>query len=58
MIKSLKEYQEKKKKLINYNKFYYDYSDPKIDDANYDELKRQLINFEKKNKIPNNEKKV
>ena len=39
MIKNLKEYQKKKKKLLEYNKFYYDKSSPKINDSKYDDLK-------------------
>ena len=50
MIKDFKEYQNKKKQLIKYNKFYYDKSAPKIDDATYDKLKNELIIFEKKTK--------
>jgi len=51
MIKNFLEYKRKKKELLNHNKFYYDKSSPKIDDASYDDLKYQLISFEKKNKI-------
>ena len=58
MIKTTKEYQKKKKQLFKHNKLYYDKSAPEIDDATYDELKRQLINFEKNNKISKSEKKV
>ena len=58
MIKNFKDYQKKKKDLINHNKYYYDKSSPRIEDANYDMLKRQLIDFEEKNKIPKNEKKI
>ena len=58
MIKNLKEYKSKKKILLNYNKLYYDKSSPKIDDASYDKLKQELLNFEKSNKIPTEEKKI
>ena len=58
MIKNFKEYQEKKNKLFEYNKFYYDKSSPKIDDATYDRLKKQLIFYEKNNQISEKEKKV
>ena len=58
MIKDFKEYQNKKKQLIKYNKFYYDKSAPKIDDATYDKLKNELIIFEKKNEALIYEKKV
>ena len=58
MIKNLKEYKSKKKILLNYNKLYYDKSSPKIDDASYDKLKQELLNYEKRNKIPTEEKKI
>jgi len=58
MIKNLEDYHKKKKKLFFYNKYYYEESSPKVDDATYDELKRQLILYEKNNKIPKNEKRV
>ena len=57
MIKDLKEYKEKKKILLDLNKNYYDLNLSKIDDASYDILKKDLINFEKKNEnIINNDK--
>ena len=49
MIKNLKEYKEKKKILLDFNKNYYDLNSPKVDDATYDTLKKDLINFEEKN---------
>jgi len=58
MIKDLKDYKNKKKQLIQYNKFYYDKSAPKIDDATYDKLKRELIIFEKKNEALIDKKKI
>jgi len=58
MIKNLKEYKSKKKILLNYNKLYYDKNSPKIDDASYDKLKQELLNYEKSNKIPTEEKKI
>jgi len=58
MIKNLDDYHKKKKKLFFYNKYYYEESSPKVDDATYDELKRQLILYEKNSKIPKNEKRV
>jgi len=58
MIKNLEDYHKKKKKLFFYNKYYYEESSPKVDDATYDELKRQLILYEKNSKIPKNEKRV
>jgi len=58
MIKNLEDYRKKKKKLMLHNKYYYEESSPKVDDATYDELKRQLILYEKNSKIPKNEKRV
>ena len=49
MIKNLKEYKEKKKILLDFNKNYYDLNSPKVDDATYDTLKKDLVNFEEKN---------
>ncbi len=49
MIKDLKEYKEKKKILIDLDRNYYDLNTPKVDDATYDLLKKDLIIFEKKN---------
>ena len=49
MIKNLKEYKRKKKILLDLNKNYYDFNSPKIDDASYDILKKDLINYEKNN---------
>ena len=49
MIKNLKEYKEKKKILLDFNKNYYDLNSPKVDDATYDILKKDLVNFEEKN---------
>ena len=49
MIKNFKEYKEKKKILLDFNKNYYDFSSPKVDDNTYDILKKDLVNFEEKN---------
>ena len=49
MIKNLKEYKEKKKILLDFNKNYYDLNSPKVDDATYDTLKKDLVSFEEKN---------
>ncbi len=49
MIKNLKEYKEKKKILLDLNKNYYDLNSPKVDDATYDIIKKDLISFEEKN---------
>lgn len=48
MIKNLEEYKKNKKILLEHNKNYYDLNSPKIDDATYDLLKKDLIDFEKK----------
>ena len=50
MIKNLKEYKKKKKIFLDLNKNYYDLNRPVVDDASYDTLKKDLINFEKNNK--------
>ena len=49
MIKNLKEYKKKKKKFLDLNKNYYDLNKPVVDDASYDSLKKDLINFEENN---------
>ena len=43
-----KEYLKKISDLQKYNKAYYDKSAPLISDSNYDKLKQDLVNFEKK----------
>lgn len=58
MIKDFKEYKNKKKKLANFNKNYYDKSVSLVDDASYDLLKKELLDFEKNNIIPKEENKV
>jgi DNA ligase (NAD+) len=50
MITNIKEYLEKLNFLKKNDKFYYEDSDPKISDAEYDILKNELIAFEKLNK--------
>ena len=49
MIKTIEEYQKKLQLLNRYDKFYYNSAKPKISDAEYDLLKKELIVFEKKN---------
>ena len=49
MIKNLKEYKKKKKIFLDLNKNYYDLNKPVVDDASYDTLKKDLINFEESN---------
>jgi DNA ligase (NAD+) len=41
-------YKEKIELIIEYNKFYYDKSKPKISDKGYDELKEDILQLEKK----------
>ena len=43
-----KEYQKKIKDINQYNKFYFDKNKPKISDANYDKLKKEILEIEKK----------
>ena len=51
MIKSEKEYLKKLDFLKKNDKFYFENSNPKISDAEYDILKNELIAFEKINNI-------
>ena len=44
-----KEYQKKIKLINYYNKRYYNDNISEISDFNYDELKKEIINLEKKN---------
>jgi len=55
MIKNLKEYKEKKKILLDLNKNYYDLNSPKVDDATYDIIKKDLISFEDFNNYQENQ---
>ena len=41
-----KEYNKKIKKLVELNKFYYEYNNPKVDDKEYDILKKDILRFE------------
>ena len=43
-----KEYKEKIKKLIKFNKFYYDHNNPLINDREYDNLKKDILDLENK----------
>ncbi len=43
-----KEYKEKIQKLIKFNKFYYDHNNPLINDREYDNLKKDILNLENK----------
>ena len=51
-----KEYLNKISKLENYNEAYYDKNSPKISDSEYDDLKKEIIDLEKKYKFLNHEK--
>ena len=48
-----KEYIKKIKILEKHNESYYDKNSPKISDSNYDALKKEIINLEKKHKFLN-----
>ena len=50
MINNIDEYNKKIKLLKNLNKNYYDLNKPKISDGKYDLLKKEIIDFEQKNK--------
>ena len=47
IIKSFKKIKE----LKNHNKFYYNFDNPKISDAEYDKLKTEIFELEKNNKF-------
>ena len=44
-----KKYEEKIKLLVKYNKYYYENNSPLIDDNEYDSLKIEILDLEKKN---------
>ena len=46
-----KEYRNKIILLKKYNEFYYEKSDPKISDYEYDSLKKKILELEKKYKF-------
>ena len=46
-----KEYIEKIKKLKKFDEFYYEKSSPKINDSDYDKLKKEIVKLEKKFKF-------
>ncbi len=46
-----KKYQKKIKLLNKYNKFYYEDNAPLINDSDYDNLKKEIINLETRNSI-------
>ncbi len=41
-----KEYDRKIRKLVKFNKFYYEHNDPIVDDAEYDALKKDILKLE------------
>ena len=47
----LSRYNKLIKEIEKHNKFYYEKSSPKISDRDYDNLKKKLVIFEKKNKF-------
>jgi len=47
----VKEFKKKIEVLIKHNKLYFNQDNPKISDSNYDILKKELVNLEKKNKF-------
>lgn len=49
MISSVDDYKKKLKLLDQYDQYYYETDSPKITDAEYDEIKKKLLEFEKKN---------
>ena len=56
MNKKIKTDYEKKIRLINkYNEYYYDKSNPLVADSEYDNLKKEILNLERKYKILTNE---
>ena len=46
-----KEYQSKIKLLKKYNKYYYEKNNPKISDYEFDNLKKKILELEKKHKF-------
>ena len=43
-----KEYNEKIKNLVKLNKYYYDLSNPLVNDNEYDQVKEEILSLEKK----------
>ena len=52
-IKIEKEYLKKIRLFQEYNKYYYDKSDPKVSDSKFDQLKKEIIDLENKYKYLN-----
>jgi len=49
MIKSLSEYKKKLELIKKHDKYYYELNKPKATDSEYDQLKKELLNFEEVN---------
>ena len=47
----VKDYQKKIKLIKKYNKLYYNNDSPKVSDAEYDKLKKEILEIEEKNKF-------
>ena len=47
-ISTKKNYLNKIKLIKKYNKYYYDKNNPNVNDEEYDQLKREIIDIEKK----------
>ena len=47
------QYKEKINLLIKFNKNYYEYSDPIVDDGEYDKLKKEILALEKNTEVLN-----
>ena len=52
-LKIEKEYLKKIKLFQEYNKYYYDKSDPKVSDSKFDQLKKEIIDLENRYKYLN-----
>ena len=52
-LKIEKEYLKKIKLFQEYNKYYYDKSNPKVSDSKFDQLKKEIIDLENKYKYLN-----
>ena len=50
MKKTVEDYKKKLNLLKKYDEFYYEFSKPKVSDADYDNLKKELLEFERENK--------
>ena len=50
------EYSEKINLINEFNKFYYDDNNPKVTDQKYDELKKEILELEKKYKFLNSKR--